>query len=460
MEISSTIFREYDIRGIADSELSDPVAEAIGKAYGTWLSRRGVGSISVGGDVRMSTGRISRALMKGLVHAGIEVLFLGAVTTPLLYWSQHHLSLGGAVMVTGSHNPGDMNGLKLSFGNGTLFGAEIQEILRMIRENDFASPGRKGTVRNVDISGAYLEMLLSKIRLGPRKLKVVADSGNGTAGFQIRKFLEGLGCETISLFDEPDGRFPNHHPDPQKRENRLHLMEAVKREKADAGLAFDGDADRLGVVDDQGRIVWGDILMTVFWKEILPKFPGSDVIVEVKCSQSLIDETVRLGGRPLFWKSGHSLIKAKMKEIGAVFAGELSGHLFFADEYYGFDDSFYAAGRLLRILSNGTVPLSAMVDGIPSYCSTAEVRIDCADGEKFRVVDRIRDKALRDHEAVTVDGVRIIYPSGWGLVRASNTQPVLVTRCEGRTEIDLKEISADVKRRLLDEGLPDFQWTF
>ncbi|NLK19075.1 MAG: phosphomannomutase/phosphoglucomutase, partial [Synergistaceae bacterium] len=262
------------------------------------------------------------------------------------------------------------------------------------------------------------------------------------------------------LFEEPDGTFPNHHPDPQKRENLEPLMERVVREKADLGLAFDGDADRLGLVDDRGEMVWGDILMALYWREILPKHPGDEAIVEVKCSQSLIDEIERLGGKPLFWKSGHSLIKAKMREIGAVFAGELSGHFFFADEYYGFDDSFYAAGRLLRTLSNTGESLSRMLSSVPVYPSTAEIRVDCPDEEKFARVDAIRDKALKDHKAVTVDGVRILYPEGWGLVRASNTQPVIVTRCEGRTEGALEEISADVRARILAEGLPDFEWTY
>jgi phosphomannomutase/phosphoglucomutase len=330
----------------------------------------------------------------------------------------------------------------------------------MILEDDLQKGSAEGRVEKSDISGRYLEMLQSKITLGSRKLKVVADCGNGTAGLHVRPFLESLGCTVVPLFEKPDGTFPNHHPDPQKRENLLSLMETVVREKADLGIAFDGDADRLGVVDERGEMIWGDILMALFWEEILPKHPGAEAIVEVKCSQSLVDEILRLGGKPLFWKSGHSLIKAKMKEISAVFAGELSGHFFFADEYYGFDDSFYAAGRLLRMLSHGTESLSAMISHVPVYLSTAEIRIDCPDEEKFAVVDAIRDKALKDHEAITVDGVRILYPEGWGLVRASNTQPVIVTRCEGRTGKDLEEIGADVKKRLLAEGLPDFEWTF
>jgi phosphomannomutase/phosphoglucomutase len=315
-----------------------------------------------------------------------------------------------------------------------------------------------GTLEYGTIREEYKDMLISKITLGPRRLKVVADTGNGTAGILVRPLLEALGCEVFMLNEEPDGRFPNHHPDPQKRENLLSLIQEVKTRKADVGIAFDGDADRLGVVDERGEIIWGDILMALFWGEILPKHPGAEAIVEVKCSQSLVDEINRLGGKPLFWKSGHSLIKAKMKEIGAVFAGELSGHFFFADEYFGFDDSFYAAARLFRILSNTDVSLSGLLAHVPVYQSTDEIRIDCPDEEKFDVVERIRDKAIADHEAITVDGVRILYAGGWGLVRASNTQPVIVTRCEGQTSAELESISSDLKKRILAEGLPNFDW--
>lgn len=460
MQISPAIFREYDIRGTAETDLADPVAEAVGKAFGTWLRRRGVKKISVGGDVRQSTARIEKAAVKGLRWAGIDVALIGTVTTPMLYWSVPGLSLGGGLMITGSHNPKDMNGLKLSIGTSTLYGDEIRELQRMILEDDLEEAHSQGRLERIDISGRYLDMLTTKIKLGPRKLKVVADSGNGTAGLLIRPFLEAIGCEVVSLFEEPDGTFPNHHPDPQKRENLEILMDTVVRENADLGIAFDGDADRLGVVDDRGEMVWGDILMALYWREILPKHPGADAIVEVKCSQSLIDEVKRLGGKPLFWKSGHSLIKAKMKEIGAVFAGELSGHFFFADEYYGFDDSFYAAGRLLRTLSTSDESLSQMLSSVPAYPSTAEIRVDCPDETKFAVVDAIRDKALKDHEAITVDGVRILYPEGWGLIRASNTQPVIVTRCEGRDGEALRKIASDVRARILAEGLADFEWTY
>lgn len=330
----------------------------------------------------------------------------------------------------------------------------------MIAADDLVTAGQRGFVTKMDLSGEYLAMLESKISLGGRKLKVVTDSGNATAGPLVNRFLREIGCEVTPLFEEPDGTFPNHHPDPTKREYLQDLIETVRREKADVGLGFDGDADRIGVIDDRGEIVWGDILMILFWREILPRHPGAEAIVEVKSSQALVDEIKRLGGKVVWWKSGHSLIKAKMKEIDALFSGEVSGHMFFADEFWGFDDAFYAAGRLLRILSATGRKLSELLEDVPVYHSTAETRVACPDERKFDVIDHIRDNALKDHEAITVDGVRILYPRGWGLVRASNTQPVIVARAEGKSEGDLAEYSADLKRRILEAGVEDFDWEY
>ena len=460
MNLPSHIFREYDIRGNADEELTSKTIRAIGLAYGTFLLREGVRKITVGGDIRLSTERIREDVIEGVTSAGIDVVDIGMVTSPLLYWSLFRLDLEGAVMITGSHNPKEFNGLKLAFGKTTLYGDQIQEIRRMIESDDLVVAPRKGSVATMDLSEEYLAMLVSKIKLGDRKLKVVTDSGNATAGPLVNRFLREIGCEVIPLFEEPDGTFPNHHPDPTKREYVQDLIETVKREKADVGLGFDGDADRIGVIDDRGEIVWGDILMILFWREILPRYPGTEAIVEVKSSQALVDEIKRLGGKVVWWKSGHSLIKAKMKEMDALFSGEVSGHMFFADEFWGFDDAFYAAGRLLRILSNTDRKLSKLLEDVPVYHSTAETRVACPDERKFDVVGHIRDNALKDHEAITVDGVRILYPRGWGLVRASNTQPVIVARVEGKTQKDLAEYSADLKRRILEVGVEDFTWEY
>ncbi|MBU7005210.1 phosphomannomutase/phosphoglucomutase [Phosphitispora fastidiosa] len=301
-------------------------------------------------------------------------------------------------------------------------------------------------------------MLTDKIKLGPRRLKVVADAGNGGAALYIEQFLQSLGDEVIPLFCEADGSFPNHHPDPVRRENLTQLTEIVQKHNADVGIAYDGDADRLGVVDDQGRIIWGDRLMVLFWREILAKHPAETALVEVKCSQALVDEITRLGGKPVFCKTGHSLIKAKMNELKLLFAGEMSGHMFFADELYGFDDAFYATGRLLRIVSNTERKLSELVSDIPIYHSTDETRIDCPDNRKFKVIEEIRKGALKEYPAITIDGVRIIYPEGWGLVRASNTQPVLVARCESTSSEGLEFIARDLKERILRAGVMDFTW--
>ena len=285
------------------------------------------------------------------------------------------------------------------------------------------------------------------------------DSGNGTGGLYAPDFVRALGCQAVELFSEPDGRFPNHHPDPTKREYLAPLIKAVRESGADVGIGFDGDSDRIGVVDDKGNMLFGDQLMLLYWREILTANPGAKVIVEVKSSMAVPEETAKLGGRPMWWKAGHSLVKAKMREEGAVFSVEVSGHMFFADEYWGFDDAFYAAGRLLRILSNTDKKLSDLIGGIPSYPSTAETRFPCDDDLKFGIVRRVRDGA-KDLDVIDVDGVRIIHKNGWGLLRASNTQPVLVARCEGRTESDLKEISDDMKRRIMEAGGPDFEWEF
>lgn len=456
MDIASNIFREYDIRGNADEELTDGAVEAIGRAYGTWLRDRGAEKAALGGDVRLSTERLRAAVARGLLAAGVDVVDVGVVTTPMLYWSLRHLDLKGGVMVTGSHNPPEMNGLKLCWDKGTLWGDEVQEIRRIIEAGRFAQG--QGTLTHLTIDDAYLDMLTSKFQPFSKKFRVVCDSGNGTAGPLARRFFTSLGCDCTALFEERDGRFPNHHPDPQKRENLQALIAKVRETGADVGFAFDGDADRLGVVDERGEVLWGDRLMALYWREILRKHPGAEAIVEPKCSMALPEEVEKCGGRVVYWKSGHSVIKAKMREIGALFSGELSGHMFFADEYYGFDDSFYAAARLLRILSEEGSPLSELTRDIPLYPATDEVRIPCPDDQKFQTVARIREAALRDHEAQTLDGVRILYPDGWGLIRASNTQPVLTARCEGRDRAALERIMEDVRGRLLAEGLPDFEW--
>lgn len=460
-DVPKHIFREYDIRGLADIELTDNTVTLIGRAFGVWLARRGVTKVSVGGDVRCSTKRIKTAVIKGLTRSGINVTDIGLVSSPTFYWSLHRIDVGGGIIITGSHNPPEFNGLKLAYDKATLWGDDIQEVLRIIENDELPEDTPRGKLSILDINTEYTDMLVSKITLGKRRIKVVCDSGNGTGGIYAPEFLRRIGCDVTALFSEPDGTFPNHHPDPTKREYLTKLIETVRETGADFGVGFDGDADRIGVVDDQGEVLWGDRLMALYWKEILPKNPGALGIVEVKSSMALPEVISKLGGKPLWWKSGHSLVKAKMREENALFSGEVSGHMFFADEYYGYDDAFYAAGRLARILSNSEMKLSEITRDIPIYPSTLETRYACPDDLKFAVVERAKEKALAENlQTITIDGVRIIYDRGWGLVRASNTQPVLVARCEGSTAEDLAEICGDMKKRLLEAGSPAFEWEF
>ena len=460
-KIPAHIFREYDIRGLAEEELTDEHVTLIGQAYGTWLVSKGVTRATLGGDARLSTRRIKAAAAAGLMRAGVSVVDLGLCSTPTFYWSLYRLDADGGIMVTGSHNPKEYNGLKVAWDKATLWGDDIQEIYRIIRDDRMKAAAQPGRLEFADINAEYVDMLVSRIALGPRKPKIVCDSGNGTGGLYAPAFLRRIGCEVTDLFSEPDGTFPNHHPDPTKRENLVKLIEAVKAKDADLGVGFDGDADRIGVVDDQGQVIWGDRLMAFFWREILPKHPGAIGICEVKSSMALPEEIEKLGGKPLWWMAGHSLVKAKMREEHALFSGEVSGHMFFADEYYGYDDGIYSAGRLCRILSNTDRKLSDIMTEIPLYPSTIETRYDCPDDVKEGVVERAKEQAEKEGlKMITVDGMRIIYPHGWGLVRVSNTQPVLVARCEGRTKADLDAICKDMKRRLLAAGSPDFEWGY
>ena len=455
------IFREYDIRGIADSELNDSTVFLIGQAYGTWLMERGVSKATLGGDARLSTKRIRATMAAGLMKAGVSVIDIGLSSTPTFYWSLYKFDVNGGVMVTGSHNPKEFNGLKVAFEKSTLWGDDILEISRIIEQDRMIEAEVPGTLSFADITAEYIDMLTSKITLGARRPKIVCDSGNGTGGLYAPEFLRRIGCDVAELFSEPDGTFPNHHPDPTKRENLPKLIEKVLETGADLGVGFDGDSDRIGVVDDKGEVIWGDRLMALYWREILPKHPGAVAICEVKSSMALPEEVEKMGGRPIWWNSGHSLVKAKMREENALFSGEVSGHMFFADEFFGFDDAFYAAGRLCRIISNTDKKLSELMSTIPLYPSTIETRFDCPDDVKFDVVEKVKQKALEEGlKSVTVDGIRIIYENGWGLVRVSNTQPVLVARCEGRTKEALDFICSDMKRRLKEAGSPDFEWGY
>ncbi|MCL4426099.1 MAG: phosphomannomutase/phosphoglucomutase [Firmicutes bacterium] len=445
MEVNPEIFREYDIRGVVGRDLTPATVEVIGRAYGTYILERGGREVVVGRDNRASSDEFREALVAGLLATGCDVVDIGLVVTPIFYFSRLHYGIDGGVMITGSHNPPEFNGFKLALGYATIYGEAIQEVRRMIEGGRFAS-GR-GSRRSSDPVPAYLSAIKERIRLGHR-LKVVVDAGNGTAGLFAPQLLEDLGCEVVPLYCESDPHFPHHFPDPVKPENLGDLIATVRRTGSDLGVAFDGDADRIGAIDEKGKVIWGDTLMVLYWREILPRHPGAQAIIEVKCSQALVDEVKRLGGRPFFYRTGHSLIKAKMKEIGAVFTGEMSGHMFFADEYFGYDDALYAAARLLRLLSYSPKSLSQMTADIPRYYSTPETRVDCPDGDKFRVVQEVKDFFRKDYEVIEVDGARILFPEGWGLVRSSNTQPVLVVRAEARSPEGLEAIKTSLAAKL------------
>jgi phosphomannomutase / phosphoglucomutase len=443
--LKSTIFREYDIRGVAETELASADIADLGRALGTYILRHSGPRVNLGLDCRLSSPRLRDALLEGLVSTGCEVTDIGVVPTPLLYFSAVHLEADGAIMITGSHNPSEFNGFKTVCGPTSLHGETIQEVRRLIETRDFTSG--HGTHHSMDVIPAYLDELSPQFNF-PRRVKVVVDAGNGTAGPVIHQLLKRLNVDVTELFFEMDGRFPNHHPDPTVPENLKQLRDAVQAQKADLGIAFDGDSDRIGAVDENGGVIYGDMLLLIYGREILTRKPGATFIGEVKCSQILYDELKRLGGNPIMYKTGHSLIKAKMKQEHAELAGEMSGHMFFADRYFGYDDALYAACRLLEIVANSGKPMSAQLAGLPKAVSTPEIRVDCSDETKFNLVARVAEQFRKTHNVIDVDGVRVLFDGGWGLLRASNTQPVLVMRFEAANETLLKSYQKEMEEAL------------
>jgi phosphomannomutase/phosphoglucomutase len=439
------VFREYDVRGLVDRDLNPAFVEELGRAIGTFAGRRGVRTMTLGRDCRLSSESYAGAMARGLLSTGIDVTDLGLCATPLLYFSIRHFGTDGGVMVTGSHNPPEFNGFKICVGPDTIYGDDIQELRRIMERGEY-SEGR-GHADRREVAGAYEDYLAGALTIR-RGISVAVDGGNGVAGLFALPLFRRLGCRISEIYCEPDGRFPNHFPDPTVPENLRDLISLVQKEGADLGIAFDGDGDRIGAVTDGGRILWGDELLLLFSRFILKERPGATIIGEVKCSQNLYDDIARHGGRPIMWKAGHSLIKGKMKEEKAVLAGEMSGHLFFADRYFGYDDAIYAAARLLEILSTSGTSLSALLADVPRTFTTPEIRVDCPDDRKFRVVEEVKARFARTHQIIDIDGVRVPFADGWGLIRASNTQPVLVLRFEAQTEERLREIRALVEGAL------------
>lgn len=447
--LKPTIFREYDIRGIADAELSSPGVEQLGRGLGTYIRRHSGGHVvSVGRDCRLSSTRLRDALVAGLLAAGCDVTDIGVVPTPVLYYSRQHLKTNGAVMITGSHNPPEYNGFKSMSGDDTLHGDTIQDVRKLIERGDFETGA--GKLRTLDLVTPYVDEIASQFQFS-RRVKVVADAGNGTAGPVMHRIFAKLNVDAEELFFDMDGHFPNHHPDPTVPANLQQLVDSVKQTRAELGIAFDGDSDRIGAVDEQGNVVYGDMLMLIYGREILTRKPGATFIGEVKSSQVMYDELRKAGGNAIMYKTGHSLIKAKMKEEHAELAGEMSGHMFFGDRYHGYDDALYSACRLIEIVANSGKPLSAQLSGIPKMVSTPEIRVDTPDELKFDIVAQVAGYFKSRYTTVDIDGVRVLFPHGWGLVRASNTQPVLVMRFEAENEELLKQYRLEMEQ-VVDEA--------
>lgn len=448
--INPYIFREYDIRGVVDEDLTEAAVELLGKGLGTYFKRHQVETISVGGDVRLHTVRLSKALISGLLSTGVNVVNLGQVPTGVQYFSLYKLDVGGGVMITGSHNPPEFNGFKMSLGTGPVYGQEIQKIREIIDASDFETG--QGEESQHDIYPEYHEDLNSRIKL-ERPVKAVIDCGNGAASLVACDVFKNIGADAEMLYCEPDGNFPNHHPDPTVLKYIKDLVAKVKNSDAEIGIGFDGDGDRVGVVDENGNVIFGDRLVLILARDILKRYPGGQVVFDVKCSQALPEAIKEAGGEPLMWKTGHSLLKNKMKETGAPVGGEMSGHIFIKDNFYGYDDAVFVAARLLELVSKSGKKVSQLLEDVPDYFSTPEIRAECVnDQEKFRIVEESVKYFKENYDVIDVDGVRIQFSDGWGLVRASNTQPVIVLRFEARSEERLNEIQDEIVGKLREFG--------
>ncbi len=435
-------FREYDIRGVVGAQITEADVAALGRAFGTYLVRQGKKRITMGRDVRSSSEPFREALLEGMLDTGLHVTDLGVCPTPVFYFSVRYLDAEGGIMITASHNPPEYNGFKICNGPDTIFGLELQRLRQIMDEGDFVRG--QGSLASFDVVTPYRKHILKDITL-KRQLRIGVDAANAVGGPVAVPLFRELGCEVHDLYCEPDPTFPNHEPDPTVLENLQDLIALVKREKLDVGVAYDGDCDRIGVVDEQGQVVYGDRLMIIYARDILSRRPGATFISEVKCSKTLYEDIERRGGKAIMWKTGHSLIKKKMKEVKAVLAGEMSGHMFFADRYFGFDDAIYASCRLLEILSKSGKTIAELLEGVPATVVTPEIRVDCPDEVKFSLVEKVKEHFRKRYSIIDVDGVRVLFNHGWGLVRASNTQPALVLRFEAETEEQLQQYRETVE---------------
>jgi phosphomannomutase / phosphoglucomutase len=447
------VFREYDVRGVVDKDLTPDFVYLLGRAIGAYAVNHGVRIMALGRDCRLSSDLYQDAVGRGIRSAGIDVTEIGLCATPMLYFAIRHFRMDGGVMVTGSHNPPDFNGFKICIGPDTIYGEQIQALRKIIEEESFIDG--TGKLSHRGIADIYRDHLFANVKVKPGH-RIVIDGGNGVGGCFSLPLLKRYGCHVTDIYCDPDGRFPNHFPDPTLTENLQELTRMVLEERAEAGIAYDGDADRIGVITDRGDVLWGDELLLLFSRFILKKNPGAAIIGEVKCSQKLFDDIARNGGQPIMWKAGHSLIKGKMKEENALLAGEMSGHIFFADRYFGFDDAIYASVRLLEILSESGKRLSDLLSDVPRTFTTPEIRVDCPDRIKFGVVEAVREHYRKTHKIIEIDGVRVPFADGWGLIRASNTQPVIVLRFEAATQERLKAIRREMES-VLNNVLKHFE---
>lgn len=449
--MNSSIFREYDIRGIADEDLTDDVVSDIGLAMGTIFAKKGLKKISIGRDCRKSSERIFKVLSSSIIKAGISIIDLGMITTPVLYFSLYGLKIDGGVMITASHNPSDYNGFKAAIGKDVLSAAQIQEIKNIIRSKSFIQNTNLGTIEELNLIDIYKKDILKSINLN-KKIRLGVDCANTPIGLFAKDIMSDAGCEVYELYPEPNGDFPNHHPDPSVEENLKDLVSLVKREELDFGISFDGDADRIGVVDENGSFIYSDMVLLLLARSVLKDNPGAKIIGEVKCSKNLFEDIKKNGGIPIMWRTGHSNIKRKVKEESAPLAGELSGHIFFADKHHGFDDALYAGLRLAEVASYYDGTFSSMLKDIPQMYSTPEMRIDFPEEEKFKFIEQftksMKNSMSSSHRLVTVDGIRIETDDGWALVRASNTQPALTIRFEANSEKNLKELMQYVQKEI------------
>ncbi len=445
--MNSSVFREYDIRGLAEKDFDKEFALLLGKVHGTIISEKGGERVTVGRDCRATSDAYAEAVIAGLASTGLHVYDIGVCPTPLLYFSLFHLDVDGGIQVTASHNPSEYNGFKLCVGKETLYGQQIQDVRAKMERNEFKQKAG-GKVERYEIVPPYHRHLLQDVPRLARPLKVVVDAGSGVGGPVAPPIFRELGCTVWEIACTPDGRFPIHHPDPTVPENLAMLIEKVRHEKADLGIAYDGDADRIGAVDEQGNILWGDELLVLFARDVLQRNPHAVIISEVKCSQRLYDDIAKNGGKAIMWKAGHSLLKAKMKETHALLAGEMSGHMFFKERYFGYDDAIYASLRLLEILAKSSQPLSGLLADLPKSVSTPKIRVDCPDEKKFAIAEKAKEYFRKHYDIIDVDGVRVQFPEGWGLIRASNTQPALVLRFEAKSDEKLKEYRAIIEGKL------------